>query len=211
MSIEYRRLDQPGGGWPNTYLDVGKAADLLRALATPYHLDLGRVVIVGHSAGGHLAMWSAARSRLPRSSALYMADPLSVRGVMDLAGPLDLTSNIQGYESLCNDHVITKLMDGTPTSVPEHYAQASPMKLLPLGVRQVVVLGEYEEFVPRHLAEDYLQAARRAGDQTQLIQIPGVGHFEIASPKASSWPSVNAAIHSLLNGQLPPPIPKASQ
>jgi pimeloyl-ACP methyl ester carboxylesterase len=139
-----------------------------------------------------------------------MADPLSVRGVIDLAGPLDLTSNIEGYESLCSDQVITRLMDGTPTSVPEHYAQASPVKLLPLGVPQVLVLGEYEEFVPRHLAEEYLQAARRAGDQTQLMLVPGVGHFEIASPKAPSWLSVKAAIRSLLNGWLPSSIPGSS-
>ena len=92
LNVEYRRVDQAGGGWPNTYLDVGHAVDHVRSLATAHRLDLSRVVIVGHSAGGHLAMWAAARSRVPRNSALFMANPLTVRGVVDLAGPLDLTA-----------------------------------------------------------------------------------------------------------------------
>jgi acetyl esterase/lipase len=202
-NVEYRRVGQPGGGWPGTYLDVGRAVDHLRTLASEHSLDLGRVVIVGHSAGGHLAMWAAARSRLPRTSPLYMADPLPVRGVIDLAGPVDITANIAGYQNLCRDTVITTLFGGTPTAVPDRYAQASAMKLLPLGIPQVLVIGEYEEFVPRPLAEAYAQAAARAGDPVRLIVIPHVGHFEIASPRASTWPQIEAAIRSLFAGQLP--------
>jgi acetyl esterase/lipase len=204
LNVEYRRIDQPGGGWPNTYLDVGHAVDYLRTLAVEYHLDLARVVLVGHSAGDHLAMWAAARQRVPRASALAMTNPLRVRGVIDLSGPLDLTANIEGYESLCHDHVITSLMGGTPAQKPERYADASPIKLLPLGVPQVLVVGEYEDFVPLRFAQAYVAAATRAGDQVRLIQIPGVGHFEIASPRASPWPKVEAAIRSLLDGRLPP-------
>lgn len=133
-NIEYRREGQPGGGWPGTYQDVGRAVDQLRTLAGPYHLDLDHVVIVGHSAGGHLAMWAAARSRVPAGSDIHMANPLQVRGVIDLAGPLDLTANIPGYQALCRDTVITGLMGGTPGQVPERYAQASPITLLPLGI-----------------------------------------------------------------------------
>jgi acetyl esterase/lipase len=205
LNVEYRRLDQSGGGWPNTYLDVGNAVDHVRSLAKEHRLDLSRVVIVGHSAGGHLAMWAAARSRVPRGSALFMANPLPVRGVVDLAGPLDLTANIEGYEGLCRDRVITNLMGGTPAAMPEHYAQASPMALLPLGLRQVVVLGEYEEYVPLRFAQAYIQAAEHAGDRVQMILIPGVGHFEIASPRAASWPRVESVIRSLVDGELPPP------
>jgi acetyl esterase/lipase len=205
LNVEYRRVDQAGGGWPNTYLDVGHAVDHVRSLAKEHRLDLSRVVIVGHSAGGHLAMWAAARSRVPRGSALYMANPLAVRGVVDLAGPLDLAANIAGYEGLCRDRVITDLMGGTPASVPAHYAEASPIKLLPLGVPQVVVLGEYEEYVPLPLARAYVQAAERAGDRARMILIPGVGHFEIASPRAAIWPTVESAIRSLIDGKLPPP------
>jgi acetyl esterase/lipase len=205
LNVEYRRLDQAGGGWPNTYLDVGHAVDHVRGLAQAHHLDLSRVVLVGHSAGGHLAMWAAARSRVPRGSALYMPNPLAVRGVVDLAGPLDLTTNIEGYERLCRDGVITKLMGGAPAAMPEHYAQASPMKLLPLGVPQIIVLGEYEEYVPLQFVQAYVQAAERAGDRVRMILIPGVGHFEIAIPRATIWPPVEFAIRSLIDGKPPPP------
>ena len=132
-NIEYRRLGQSGGGWPGTYLDVGRAVDHVRAIAGEYHLDLGRVVVVGHSAGGHLAMWAAARRRLTKASDLYVADPLKLRGAVDLAGPVDLAAHLLEYETLCRDTVITSLLGGTPAAVPDHYAQASAIKLLPLG------------------------------------------------------------------------------
>jgi len=204
-NVEYRRVGQPGGGWPNTYLDVGRALDHLRTLAGTHRLDLGRVVVVGHSAGGNLAMWAAARARQPEGGALHTAAPLPVRGVVNLAGPLDLTANVAGYESLCRDSVVTKLLGGTPAQVPERYAHASAMSLLPLGVPQVLVWGEHEAFVPRPLVEAYARAAARAGDSVRLVQIPGVGHFEIASPRAPTWPRVRGAIRALLDGRLPPP------
>jgi len=204
-NVEYRRLGQPGGGWPGTYLDVGRAVDHLRTIAGQYELDLGRVVVVGHSAGGHLAMWTAARGRLPRTSDLRVDGPLAVRGVVDLAGPLDMTANIAGYESLCRDSVITTLLGGTPASVPDRYAQASAIRLLPLGVPQVIVVGSHEEFVPLPLVRAYEQAARGAGDSVRVIHVEGAGHFEIASPRAFTWPRVESAIRALLAGKLPGP------
>jgi len=202
-TIEYRRLGEPGGGWPGTYLDVGRAVDHVRALAGEHHLDLSRVVVVGHSAGGHLAMWTAGRRRLTKTSDLYVANPLPVRGVMDLAGPVDMTANIPGYEALCGDPVITSLLGGTPAAVPDHYAQASAIRLLPLAIPQVLVLGSHEDYVPRPLVDAYVQAATQAGDQVRRILIPGAGHFEIASPRSFTWPQINATIQSLLDGQLP--------
>jgi acetyl esterase/lipase len=96
--------------------------------------------------------------------------------------------------------VITGLMGGSPQQVPERYAEASPIKLVPLGVPQVIVIGEHEEFVPRPLDEAYVNAAKSAGDSVRLEVVPGVGHFEIASPKASPWPVVEGAIKALLEG-----------
>jgi acetyl esterase/lipase len=202
-NIEYRRLGEPGGGWPGTYVDVGRAVDHVRIFAGEYHLDLGRIVVVGHSAGGHLAMWTAARRRLTKASELYAADPLPVRGVVDLAGPVDMTANIPGYEALCRDTVITSLLGGTPASVPDRYAQVSAIKLLPLAIPQVLVLGSHEAYVPLVLVDTYVQAATQAGDQVRRILIPGAGHFEIASPLSFTWPQIKAAIGSLLDGQLP--------
>ena len=79
-NIEFRRLGETGSGWPGTYLDVGRAVDHVREIAADYHLDLGRVAVVGHSTGGHLAMWAAACHRLTRASDLYVPDPLKLRG-----------------------------------------------------------------------------------------------------------------------------------
>lgn len=203
-NVEYRRVGETGGGWPGTYRDVGSAVDHLRVLADRHPLDLGRVVLVGHSAGGHLAMWAAARGRVPAGSEIHFKNPLPVRGALDLAGPVDLTANISGYEGLCRDAVITGLMGGTPADVPERYAQASPIRLVPFGVPQVLLMGEHEDFVPRPLAEAYTSAATQAGDRVRLIVIPGVGHFEIASPRAATWPRVESVIRSLIDGQLPP-------
>jgi len=202
-NIEYRRLGEPGGGWPGTYLDVGRAVDHVRELADKYPLDLRRVVVVGHSAGGHLAMWAAARARMPKGSDLHVTAPLPVRGVLDLAGPVDLTANIRGYEGLCRDTVITDLLGGTPGTVPDRYEQASAINLLPLGIPQVLLIGSHEEFVPRPIAETYVRTARMAGDPVQLIVVPDVGHFEIASPSATPWPRVASAIRSLVDGKLP--------
>jgi acetyl esterase/lipase len=202
-NVEYRRLGQSGGGWPGTYIDVGRAVDHLREIAGKHQLDLGRVVLLGHSAGGHLAMWAAARARLPASSPLYVTAPLPVRGVIDLAGPLDLTANIPEYERLCRAPVIASLLGGSPSAVPERYAQVSPIKLLPLGVPQVLIIGEHEDFVPRPFVESYAQAADRAGDSVRLVTIPHAGHFEIASPRTAAWPLLEAAIRPLLDGRLP--------
>lgn len=204
-NIEYRRLGHPGGGWPGTYLDVGRAIDHLRTIAPQHNLDLARVVVVGHSAGGHLAMWAAGRQRLPETSELRVRDPLPLRGVVNLAGRADMTEHIREYEGLCRDTVVTALVGGTPATVPERYAQVSSKALLPLGVPQVFVIGTHEEFVPQPLAEAYVGAAVQAGDSARLIVIPDAGHFELASARAFTWPQVDGAIRSLLDGRLPAP------
>src|SRR5579864_1380245 len=89
-NVEYRRIGNPGGGWPGTLLDVALAADHLRELAADYGLDLDRVVTMGHSAGGHLALWLAARGRIPAGETLYTPDPLPLRAAVALAGVADL-------------------------------------------------------------------------------------------------------------------------
>ena len=198
-NIEYRRLYQPGSGWPGTYQDVGRAVDHLRSIAAEYNLDLNRVVFVGHSAGGHLAMWAGARARLDKASPLFAADPLPVRGVVNLAGTIDMADNIPRMEKECRDTVVTGMLGGTPEVVPERYAQASAITLVPLGIPQALVWGEHEEFVPLPLAEKYARAAMQAGDSVRVVVVPGAGHFELASPYSSAWPEVRSVIRTFLN------------
>jgi acetyl esterase/lipase len=197
-TIEYRRLGQPGGGWPGTFRDVGAAIDHLRVLAPRHRLDLRRVVVVGHSAGGHLALWAAARARVPAGSAIAAPRPLPVAGVIDLAGPVDLGQDIAHYEAECGDAVVTQLVGGTPAQVPDRYRAASAGPLLPLGVPQVLVWGEHERFVPRPLADAHVARARAAGDAATLRIVPGVGHFEIAVPRGPSWSVVGGEVRRLL-------------
>jgi acetyl esterase/lipase len=196
-NIEYRRLGETGSGWPGTYLDVGHAIDFVRTMAAERPLDVSRVVVVGHSAGGHLAMWAAIRSKIPATSALFIENPLPVRGVVNLAGTIDMTQNIDHMERACYAPVVTEMLGGTPDAVRPRYLEVSANARLPLGVRQLLVWGEHEEFVPCALAESYVAAATAAGDSARLITVPGVGHFELANPRSSAWPPVLEAIRSL--------------
>lgn len=203
-NVEYRRLHRPGGGWPGTYLDAARAVDHLRALAGTHHLDLARVVVVGHSAGAHLAMWVAARSRLPAGSALHRPDPLPIRGVVNLSGTPDMAADLPGLPGACGEDVVRLMMGGTPQTVPDRYAQASAISMLPLGVPQASIWGARDDQVPLVLAERYTRAARQAGDRVRLVVDSAAGHFETASPRAAVWPAVRSAIRSLLDGSLTP-------
>jgi acetyl esterase/lipase len=197
-NIEYRRMPQSGSGWPGTYTDVGNAIDHLRSLAGTHALDLDRVVVVGHSVGGSLALWAAARPRLPEGSALHVRDPLALRGVVDLAGPGDLSAELRAEENACGERVIEPLLGGDPAAVPDRYAQTSAVSMLPLRVPQVLVWGTRDDIAPLWLATDYRRDARRAGDPVRLVLVPGLGHFDIASPASPAWPHVRVAIERLL-------------
>lgn len=197
-NIEYRRLGDAGGGWPGTYLDIGRAIDHLRSLAATHGLDLDRVVVVGHSAGGHLAQWSASRAKLRTGSPLAMPAPLVPRGVVNLAGLPDLRENTADYERNCRAPVLHQMLGGAPEQMTANAGDAAAAERLPLGVKQRIVLGEHENFVPQHIAAAYVARARAAGDDAQLVMTPGAGHFEIAATTAPAWVVVKASIQDLL-------------
>jgi acetyl esterase/lipase len=197
-NIEYRRLGQNGSGWPGTFLDVGAGVDFLRSIATRYRLDLTRVIIVGHSAGGQLAMWVAARPKLPGNSPLYVDDPLHIQGVIDLAGNADMEAFIPHEQHGCGSAVVEELIGGKPVDVPERYNQTSAIKMLPLGVPQTLFWGKEDGLAPISLGESYTSAAKQAGDPVRLVSLPNAGHFEIASPLSATWPDVEGEISSLL-------------
>jgi acetyl esterase/lipase len=197
-NIEYRRLGQPGGGWPGTYQDVGQAIDHLRELSPRYPLDLRKVIVIGHSAGGTLALWSASRSKLPVGGPLAAQSPIKPIGVINLAGLPDLRDNIVKYEQLCGHPVIHEMLGSEPSEVIENARAAAAIDRLPLGVEQTIILGDHEDFVPRAVAQAYVEKARSAGDKAQLVVIPDAGHFEIAATTSAAWPQVRKSILALL-------------
>ena len=196
-TIEYRRIGDAGGAWPGTFVDVARGIDYVRTLARRFPLDLRRIVLVGHSAGGQLALWVAARHHLPRSSPLFCADPLQVRGVVSLAGITDLRSFSVG-SAYCNASV-APLLGGTPEKVPERYAQTSPIELLPLGVPQRLLHGALDRFVPVEQSLGFARRAKEKGDDAEVQLIEGAGHFDLIAPFAPAWTRVEQAVVSLLS------------
>jgi acetyl esterase/lipase len=194
-SLEYRRIGNEGGGWPGTFQDVAAGADYLKDLAKEFPLDLERVIVIGHSAGGHLALWLAARSKIPPKELLHDPDPLPVKGVISLAGVGDLS--LAGLQGVCGG-AIPKLMGGAPADVPDRYAQGSPLKLLPLGVPQILIQGAKDQIVPVKSAADYYEAAKKSGDKVDLVLLQEAGHFELIMPATFAWPEVRKAIEALI-------------
>lgn len=199
-SLEYRRLGDEGGGWPGTFEDVARGADHLREVATRHPLDLERVVALGHSAGGHLALWLGGRHRLPEDSPLRGESPLRLRGVVSLAGIPDLREG--AARSVCGD-AIPRLLGGSPGEFESRVRVGSPMALLPLGLPQRLVCGRLDTVVPLELASLYESAARRAGDQVEMDVLSGAGHFELVNPQSAAWPAVRGAVMALLAGPTP--------
>ena len=198
-NIEYRRLDNPGGGWPGTFADVADGTDKLRDIAKTHPLDLSRVVTVGHSAGAHLALWAGARSKLPRSSPLFRANPLPLRAAVALGGPGDLKGFYEYAARICGSNVIDSLMGGAPTAVADRYAEGSPKELLPFKVQQVLIVGVQDGVMPPPARESYAAAVRKAGDRIEVIEVPG-GHFEVIAPTSAAWPTVRDKVLSLVRG-----------
>ena len=196
-TIEYRRLGDDGGGWPGTFRDVAAATDALREVAKRSPLDLQRVYSAGHSAGGQLALWSATRGKLARESELFADNPVRIRGVIGLAAITDLAQYRIGPAKSCHASV-EPLLGGSPGKVGDRYAETSPIQRLPLGVRQIFVQGERDPIVDAESVTRYVEAAKKAGDDVVLLQLPGLGHFETSVPLPSTEAAFAEALRLLL-------------
>lgn len=192
-NVEYRQMGDPGAGWPNSFLDIGAAVDHLRALAKPWSLDLSRVVVLGHSAGAHLALWAAARPRLAEGSVVRGRDPLHVRAAVAIDGPGDLASLLGPDARICGKPVIAPFMGGTRVEMPGRYREASPIEMLPIGVRQYLVSAAV---LSAAAARAYESAARTAGDSVTVLVAPEGGHFGVIAPGTPFWPPVRDLIRS---------------
>ena len=199
-NLEYRRIGHAGGGYPGTFLDVAAGVDKLRDLAKARNLDLSRVVVAGHSAGGHLTAWTAGRGRLPRTSPLYAAKPLSIRAAVSIDGINDLKAYRAEGPGRCGEPgTVDELLKAAPRQ--SRYADTSPRELLPTSVAQVVMSGELDPIVPVKLARDYATAARRSGTRTELIVYPAAGHFEPIDPATPAGRAVDDKLVTLARGK----------
>lgn len=199
-SVEYRRIGSVGagtGGWPWTFDDIAAAVDQLPKMimnAAPGHVRTAGVVLVGHSAGGQLALWSAARHRLPADLAWHRAARGTIRGVVALAPVATLAR--ADHEGV-GEGAVAELLGGHVADVPDRYAAADPDALAPSGVRTVVVHGERDRQVPIAHSRSYVQQARATGDDITLVELPGTEHFALIDPLSPAWPAVRDAVRLL--------------
>lgn len=204
-NIDYRGVDRPGGRHDGIFTDVGDAADLLRDHATAHRLDLTRVVAVGHSAGGHLALWLAARHRLGRGLLAKPADPLPIAHVISLGGLPDLEQALAEKQG-CGPDPVHKLLLPPPLDTAKltrrqrrDFMQDKSIPLLaPLGVPQTLINGDADRIIPTHFATDFAREMRQAGDAVEVRIIPDQGHVELIAPKTPAWAAAKRAILAAL-------------
>jgi acetyl esterase/lipase len=185
-ALEYRRVGEPGAGWPGTFRDVARGVDYLRDLGDE-RLDLQRVLIAGHSAGGHLALWVAARAGFSSGHPLYSAEPLSLRGAIGLAAITDLVAYAQEKGSC--PRALQQLMDGGPRDRPVSYGLASPASL-PTTLPTVLIQGVADPIVPMRQA--------RALPAARIRKLRGAGHFDLIHPQTPAFAIFLEEIESLL-------------
>jgi acetyl esterase/lipase len=190
-NIDYRGVDRAGGGYPGTFLDASAAADALRVHAAAYKFDLSPLVATGHSAGGHLALWLAARHRLPAGSPLRTADPIRIDSVVSLGGLPDLEEAARPPGSGCGTEVVGKLTGG-------RFADTSVPRLGPIGADQVLVNGLQDRIIPPAYAEGYAGPMRAGGDKVRVRMVDRTGHIELIAPESAAWGVAVAEIERAL-------------
>jgi acetyl esterase/lipase len=195
---EYRRIGNPGGGWPGTLEDLSSSVEYLREIASPHNLDLSRIVLMGHSAGGHLVLWYAARKNLADTSQFYKADALDVQGIVSLAGITDIVKYRDNYDTQDCNTAVPGILGGEPKDVPERVAQINPVDLVPLAVPVRMIHGAADSIVPLAQSTDFMMKARAAGDDVRTIVVDGAGHFDLIAPFSVAWTMVLQEIQSLL-------------
>jgi acetyl esterase/lipase len=177
--LEYRRTGRPGGGWPGTFADIVAGVTSLPSLAgrnsTP-------PILLGHSAGGHLALWYA------------VAGPTPVLGVVALAPVADLA---EAHRLDLDRGAVAALLGGGPADVPDRYAEADPAVRTPPTARSVIIHGTLDRHVPIQISRRYVTGARAAGGDVTLVELPEAEHFAPIDPQSSAWPAVTSALQSL--------------
>jgi acetyl esterase/lipase len=181
-NVEYRRVGNPGGGWPGSFEDIRSAYHALRGQAnnSSAKFDLDRICVAGHSAGGQLALCLAAH------------EP-SLARVLSLAGMLDLR---RGWELHLSNDAVAELLGGPPSEVPGRYGEASPDQQN-ISATQKVVHGTEDQDVPYEISQNYSKRKVEAGENVELITLPGTGHYEMIDPGSAVWSKIQDLFLSL--------------
>jgi len=182
-NLEYRRVGNEGGGWPGTFGDLCAAYEFLIEHAEEYHIDAKRIVIMGHSAGGQLALCLAAQKS-------------HVRGVVSLAGVVNLQ---WAYELHLSHDAVVEFLGGAPSEVPERYREADPMRLSLKKVEQMLLHGSIDEEIPVAFSRDYVVHKNEKKENVQLIEIPGTDHYDLIDPRAEAWKVIEKSTLQLLS------------
>jgi len=174
-NVEYRRVGNVGGGWPGTFGDIRAAHQMLTQGARQCGFDAQRVVVLGHSAGGQLALCLAAHET-------------GIKAVISLAGVVDLQ---RAYELHLSNDAVVEFLGGTPAAVADHYREADPMRLA-IHTRQWLVHGAADGMVPPAFSKDYVKAKMK--EDVHLVAIAGAGHFEVVDPRSGAWAEVEKVV-----------------
>jgi acetyl esterase/lipase len=182
FNVEYRRVGNDGGGWPGTFADIRSAYNYVRQEYSRFHIDVKRLVVMGHSAGGQLALCLAAHESV-------LGQAISLAGVVDLKKAFSL--------HLSNDAVV-EFLGGKPTDVPEHYREADPMEVSVAHARQWVLHGADDDTVPPVFSRDYAAQKKKLGERVELIEVARAGHYDFIDPRSEAFKKVKSAVLSAL-------------
>lgn len=197
-NVEYRRVDEAGGGYPGMYLDIIAALDMLVATAPRYDIDLRRVAAVGHSAGGQLVQWLAGRARIAPSSPLYReaGSYLAIRRIVSLGGLADLRDT-ELLKCSCGREAAE--LTGYPSATrPDAMSDTNPAQLIPNGSATVLITGEHDEISPPAASHAYAHLAAACGDQARVIVLPGAGHYDEVASGTPSWEIILGVLQQAL-------------
>lgn len=196
-NIEYRGIDRDGGGYPGTFQDVAAAADELTAIAPRYGLDLDRLVAVGHSAGGHLVLWLAARPRLPATSPLKSAHPLPIPAVLSLGGLPDLAAVRALGDQSCGAETVDRLVGPAGAAHRDVYADTSPAELPAGHDEEVLINADTDPIAPAEMGAAYAARMKARGARIRQETIRESGHVELIAPGTAAWSRASEVIDAL--------------
>lgn len=182
-NLEYRRVGDTGGGWPGSFEDVMAGYRFISQIAKRHNLDTSKMLVIGHSAGGQLALCLAAH------------EP-TVERVISLAGVVDLQ---QAWEQHLSNDAVVEFLGGKPKAVPEHFRAADPVQLSIPNAAQWLVHGLEDDVVPQAFSRAYVQEKKKRGEDARLVEIVQAGHLDLIDPHSAAWPEVERTVLQLLS------------